>query len=72
MSYKQICRLSFMGIDDELKNDANSVYTTEINSSFFPIPAAVTSAAAATYEFQKYGVEAVGFTQRTNTKRLKY
>jgi hypothetical protein len=34
MTYKQVCRLCFLGIDDELKNDASSVYTTNINSSF--------------------------------------
>jgi hypothetical protein len=72
MSYKQVCRLTFLGIDDELKNDTTSVYTTNLNSSFFPIPTAVTAAAAATYENQKYGVQAVTFTQRTNTKRLRF
>ncbi len=35
MAYKQVCRLCFPGIDDELKDDATSVYTTNINSSFF-------------------------------------
>ena len=70
MSYKQVCRLTFLGIDDELKNDPTSVYTTNINSSFFPIPAAVTATAATEYENQNYGVKAVTFTQRTNTKRM--
>ena len=34
MTYRQVCRLCFLGIDDELKNDASSVYSTNINSSF--------------------------------------
>ena len=72
MSYKQVCRLTFLGIDDELKNDASSVYSTNLNSSFFPVPAAVTIAGATEYEGQKYGVEAVTFTQRTNTKRMRF
>jgi len=29
--------LSFFGVDDELKNDDNSIYTTNINSTNFPI-----------------------------------
>ena len=72
MSYKQVCRLTFLGIDDELKNDTSSVYSTALNSSFFPIPTAVTAATATEYESQKYGVKAVTFTQRTNTKRLRF
>ena len=38
MTYKQVCRLCFLGIDDELKNDASSVYSTNLNSSFYPVP----------------------------------
>ena len=76
MSYKQVCRLTFLGIDDELKNDASSVYSTNINSSFYPVPAAIATGAAAgavpAYENQQYGVEAVGFTKRTNTKRMRF
>jgi hypothetical protein len=72
MTYVQKARLTFLGINDELKNDATSVYTTDISSSFFPIPAAVTAAAATEYENQKYGVKAVTFTQRTNTKRMRF
>ncbi len=42
MTYVQKkARSTFLGIDDELKNDATSVYTTNLNSSFFPVPAAV-------------------------------
>jgi len=72
MTYVQKCRLTFLGIDDELKNDSTSVYTTNINSSLFPVPAAVAIATATEYEDQKYGVAAVTFTQRTNTKRFKF
>ena len=72
MTYKQVCRLCFLGIDDELKDDATSVYTTDISSSFFPVPAAVAANAAIEYESQKYGVQAVTFTQRTNTKRMRF
>ena len=72
MTYVQKARLTFLGIDDELKTDASSVYTTNINSSFFPIPAVVDVAAATEYENQKYGVQAVTFTQRTNTKRMRF
>ena len=84
MTYVQKARLTFLGIDDELKNDATSVYTTPINSSFFPIPTAIgvgtvtgppIAAAPGTaplYESQQYGVKAVTFAQRTNTKRFKF
>ena len=72
MTYVQKARLTFLGIDDELKNDTSSVYSTNLNSSFYPIPTAVAIAAAPTYEGQKYGVQAVTFTQRTNTKRMRF
>ena len=72
MSYKQVCRLTFLGIDDELKNDTSSVYTTNLSSSFFPVPATVAAVDATEYESQKYGVQAVTFTQRTNTKRMRF
>ncbi len=72
MTFIQKARLTSLGIDDELKNDASSVYTTNINSSFFPIPAAVAIADATEYESQKYGVKAVTFTQKTNTKRMRF
>ena len=72
MTYVQKARLTFLGIDDELKNDASSVYSTVINSTFYPVPAAVAIAAATEYEGQKYGVRAVTFTQRNNTKRMRF
>ncbi len=34
MTYVQKARLTFLGIDDELKNDPTSVYTTNLNSFF--------------------------------------
>ncbi len=68
MTYKQVCRLTFLGIDDELKGDATSVYTTNLNSSFFPVPADISSNTAPAYENQQYGVQAVTFTQRTIQK----
>jgi hypothetical protein len=76
MTYVQKARLTFLGIDDELKNDTTSVYTTNLNSSFFPVPAAVNVGTgvgvAPTYENQQYGVRKVDFTQRTNTKRMRF
>jgi hypothetical protein len=72
MSYKQVCRLTFLGIDDELKNDTSSVYSTNLNSSFYPVPATVAAVDATEYESQKYGVQAVTFTKRTNTKRMRF
>ena len=72
MSYVQKARLTFLGIDDELKDDVSSVYSTNLNSSFYPVPAAVTAATATEYESQKYGVKAVTFTQRNNTKRMRF
>jgi hypothetical protein len=35
MTYEQKARLTFLGIDDELKDDATSVYSTNINSFSF-------------------------------------
>ncbi len=66
--------MTFLGIDDELKDGSSSVYTTNLNSSFFPVPAAVHVCTGIgvvpTYENQQYGVRLVDFTQRTNTKRM--
>ena len=72
MTYVQKARLTFLGIDDELKNDTSSIYSTELNSSYYPVPAAVAVAAAPAYEGQKYGIDAVTFTKRLNTKRMKF
>ena len=72
MSLIQKARLTFLGIDDELKNDTASIYSTQINSSYYPVPAAVAPAAATAVDGVRYGVEAVGFTTRLNTKRYRY
>ena len=75
MTYVQKARLTFLGIDDELKNDPTSVYTTSINSSFFPVPADISSNGAPVYEYQQYGVRmdpSNNFVQRTNTKRMRF
>ena len=34
MTYVQKSRLTFLGIDDELKKDTSSVYSTNLSSSF--------------------------------------
>ncbi len=67
MSYVQKARLTFLGIDDELKDDLTSVYTTNLNSSFFLVPAirnvctGVNPIVAPVYEDQQYGVKQVKF-----------
>ena len=78
MTYKQVCRLCFLGIDDELKNDASSVYSTVINSSFYPVPPGVDASGNPLAVFKVDGNGAVvvapnlAFTQRNNTKRLRF
>jgi hypothetical protein len=75
MTFIQKARLTFLGIDDELKNDASSVYTTPINSSFFPVPVDISSNLATEYQYQRYGVRmdpSNNFVQRSNTKRMKF
>ncbi len=73
MTYVQKARLTFLGIDDELKNDPTSVYSTVINSSFYPLP----PLDASDNPTPVFAVEADGstsknsnlaFTQRNNTK----
>ena len=70
MSYVQKARLTFIGIDDELKNDASSVYSTNLNSSFYPVPA------NAVFKVDGNGAAIAApnleFTQRNNTKRLRF
>jgi hypothetical protein len=70
MSYKQVCRLTFLGIDDELKNDASSVYSTNLNSSFYPVPV------NAVFKVDANGAAVTApnleFTNRNNTKRLRF
>ena len=78
MTYKQVCRLTFLGIDDELKNDASSVYSTVINSSFYPLPPPdpVTGNPTAVFKVNAAGAVVAApnleFTQRNNTKRLRF
>jgi hypothetical protein len=70
MSYVQKARLTFLGIDDELKNDASSVYSTNLNSSFYPVPA------NAVFKVDANGAAMAApnleFTNRNNTKRLRF
>jgi hypothetical protein len=70
MTYKQVCRLTFLGIDDELKNDTSSVYSTNLNSSFYPVPA------NAVFKVDANGAAIIApnleFTKRNNTKRLRF
>ena len=68
----QKAKITLLGIDDELKNDETSIYTTNINSSYFPVPPAVAPAAAPVIDGVQFGMEAVAFTTRKNTKRYKY
>ena len=70
MSYVQKARLTFIGIDDELKNDASSVYSTNLNSSFYPVPV------NAVFKVDANGAAIAApnleFTNRNNTKRLRF
>jgi hypothetical protein len=77
MTYVQKARLTFLGIDDELKNDASSVYSTVINSSFYPIPPLDASGnPTAVFEVDSGGTanknSPLKFEQRNNTKRLRF
>ena len=69
---KAKARIICYGIDDELKNDVSSVYSTVINSTLYPVPAAIAPSAAPLIEGTRTGVEAVNFTQRLNTKRFRF
>lgn len=68
--YINKARFMLFGIDDELKTDSSSIYSTAINSSFYPVPAA--TAAPYTIEGTSYNIEAVTFTTRLNTKRYRF
>jgi len=78
MSYKQVCRLCFLGIDDELKDDTSSVYSTNLNSSFYPIPPGVDTKGNPLAVFKVDGNGAtehntpLAFKIRNNTKRLRF
>ncbi len=68
----QKAKITVLGIDDELKEDASSIYTTEIKSSYFPVPAPVLPAAGQNIDGVLFGIEAVAFNTRKNTKRYKF
>ncbi len=68
----QKAKITLLGIDDELKNDESSIYTTNINSSYFPVPPAVAPAVGTLIDGVRFGMEAVAFTTRKNTKRYKF
>ena len=78
MTYVQKARLTFLGIDDELKNDASSVYSTVINSSFYPLPPPdpTTGNVTAVFAVQADGSAIrntnLAFTKRNNTKLLRF
>lgn len=68
--YVNKARFMLFGIDDELKADSSSVYSTAINSSFYPVPAA--TAVPYIIENTSYNIEAVNFATRLNTKRYRF
>ncbi len=70
MTYVQKARLTFLGIDDELKNDATSVYSAVINSSFYPVP--VNAVFAAQADGSNVANTGLKFAWRNNTKRLRF
>ena len=68
--YVSKARFMLFGIDDELKTDSSSIYSTSINSSYYPVPTA--AAPATTIENVVFNIEAVNFTTRRNTKRYRF
>jgi hypothetical protein len=68
----QKAKITLLGIDDELKNDESSIYTTEIKSSYFPIPPIVAPGVGTNIDGVLFGMEAVAFTTRKNTKRYRF
>jgi hypothetical protein len=68
--YVSKARFMLFGIDDELKTESSSVYSTTINSSYYPVPAA--TAVAYIIENTSYNIEAVNFTTRKNTKKYRF
>jgi len=69
---KAKARIICYGIDDELKNSTDSIYSTVINSTLYPVPTAIAPNLAPAIEGTRTGVEAVNFTQRLNTKRFRF
>ncbi len=70
--YINKARFMLFGVDDELKDDSSSIYTTTINSTRFAVPAAIAPNATTAIDNVFYGVEAVNFTRRANTKRYRF
>lgn len=69
MTYIQKGKITLYGIDDENKNDTNSIYTTVINSSYYTAPQADTTQ---TIDGVSFITKAAGFTTKLNTKRYKF
>lgn len=67
--YIQRAKITLLGIDDELKEDTNSIYTTVINSSYFPAPQVDTTQIIDGVSFT---TKSAGFTTRLNTKRYRF
>lgn len=67
--YIQRAKITLLGIDDELKDDTNSIYTTVLNSSYFPAPQADTTQVIDGVSFT---TKAAGFTTRLNTKKYRF
>jgi len=68
--YINKARFMLFGMDDELKNDSSSFYSTTINSSLYPVPAATVN--PYTIENVDFNIEAVAFTTKTNTKKYRF
>jgi len=68
----QKARIVCYGVDDELRDDASSIFSTDIKSLNYPVPAPIAPNLVPIIENTRTGVEAVGFTTRLNTKRFKY
>ncbi len=66
----QKARITLLGIDDELKDDSTSIYTTVLNSTNFPAPAADSTQVI---DGVTFNTKAATFTgQRKNTKRMRF
>ena len=65
-------RIVCFGIDDELRNDTSSIFSTTINSTLYPVPTPIAPNLAPALFGTRTGIEPVNFTQRLNTKRYKF
>jgi len=66
---EQKARITLFGIDDEEKNNADSIYTTVINSTYFPAPQADS---VKTIDGVQFTTKAAVFTTRKNTTRYEF